>query len=399
MNTDRNTSEAEIEKILRTPSKFTPPAGLKERLIGEVQMPNERLVSRSPGAMRSSGGWLRRWWPVIVPATVSAACAVALTVQQGQIRELRASNQTLSQAVAVAEANAAQANNRVAAPVDTSAEMQQEISRLRDLSAKLKSEIGELRQMQGENTKLRAQVAAPSELALTPDETEALAKAREKAMSIACINNLKQFGLAVRTWELDNQDTTPPDILSMSNELAATKVLVCPADTARQAATDWASFTTANCSYEYLAPNEKDADREPQRVLSRCPVHGHIGMADGSVQSFVAKSHPDWLVERDGKLYLEQPVQPAPQANASQRLELTGKQLEMYRKQGGLPPEVEEQLRNFSRRYGLAQPDVTPPNSQPGAATTNSTQEQLKAFKEHYGIVPANGTTAPNQNP
>jgi hypothetical protein len=137
----------------------------------------------------------------------------------------------------------------------------------------------------------------------------------------------------------------------MSNELSTPKVLFCPADTSRQAATDWSSFTMANCSYEFLVPNEKEADREPNRISVRCPIHGHIGMCDGSVQGNVGKNHPDWLVDRDGKLYLEmppqpQPVSPTPQA-AAPPPGMTQEQMEMYR-----------------RRYGIL-PDATAPNQNP----------------------------------
>jgi len=92
-------------------------------------------------------------------------------------------------------------------------------------------------------------------------------------------NNLKQFGLAVRVWALDNNDSNPPNVLSMSNELATPKILVCPAETNRPVAANWSSFTMVNCSYEFLVPDEKDADREPQRVSVRCPIHGILGYA------------------------------------------------------------------------------------------------------------------------
>ena len=131
-------------------------------------------------------------------------------------------------------------------------------------------------------------------------------KGRERALSIACVNNLKQFGLAVRVWALDDNDAQPPNVLCMSNELSTPKILVCPAETTRQVASDWSVFTPANCSYEYLVTSGTNlAATEPTRVLSRCPVHGHIGLCDGSVQSRVAKEHPDWLINRNGKLYLD----------------------------------------------------------------------------------------------
>jgi hypothetical protein len=327
-------SESEIERLIREPRQFTPPAVLKERLI--EQIPAKEIVSR-PLIMKP-GGWLRRWWPALAPAAVSVACAMVLTAQQGRIRELKANIQALSQAPTT-ESN--QPSNNAAAALDASAEIEQEINRLRELAGRLKVEIGQLQQLQTENVKLRAQVAAPPELGLTAEEAESLAKAKEKALSIACINNLKQFGLAVRIWALDNNESNPPNVLSMSNELSTPKILVCPADTTRQVAPDWASFTVANCSYEFLVPDEKAPDREPQRVLVRCPIHGHIGLCDGSVQSKVAKEHPDWLVERDGRLYLEMPAQPQPGSRSPQAgpppAGMTEEQMKMYRQRYGLP--------------------------------------------------------------
>jgi hypothetical protein len=156
---------------------------------------------------------------------------------------------------------------------------------------------------------------------------------------------------------LDNNDSNPPNVLSMSNELSTPKILVCPADTNRPIAADWSSFTMANCSYEFLAPSER-TDVDPQRILSRCPIHGHIGLCDGSVQSLIAKNHPDWLVERDGKLYLEQPQPATPQPQAAS----------------------------------------TAPTPNSSTTTLNLTEEQMKQFRERYGLTPPNGAT-PEQKP
>ena len=45
--------------------------------------------------------------------------------------------------------------------------------------------------------------------------------------------------------------------------------------------------------------------RDVQRVLFICPVHGTVCLCDGSVQMGVFKTHPDWFVRREGKLYFE----------------------------------------------------------------------------------------------
>jgi hypothetical protein len=303
----------QIENILKNAPKPSPPPGLKQQLLAGAARPapNPRLRLSAP----RQAGWLRRWWPTLVPTAVALGAATTLTLQEIKIRTLEGTVAGLSQEVAAAPSVAGAPQSSVGTtPTDIEAARQQEeIDRLKATAAQLRAQIAELEQLNSENQQLRAQLAAGPDR-LTTEETEALDKARERALSIACINNLKQFGLAVRVWSQDNSDAFPPDVLSMSNELAVAKLLVCPADKDRQAAESWGAFTAANCSYEYLTPSSTNAFTEPTRVLSRCPIHGHIGLCDGSVQSGMARNHPDWLVERDGKLYFE-PKNEAPSAS------------------------------------------------------------------------------------
>lgn len=50
----------------------------------------------------------------------------------------------------------------------------------------------------------------------------ALAKAKQKAVRIKCVSNLKQVGLAFRIWEGDNQDKYPQEIMGQANLLPGT---------------------------------------------------------------------------------------------------------------------------------------------------------------------------------
>jgi len=103
----------------------------------------------------------------------------------------------------------------------------------------------------------------------------ALARAKAKAQRISCTNNLKQVGLAFRTWAIDNDGNNPMNVAgggtttaandaggamgaagsatasyeyhifrSMSNELSTPKILFCPAEmdgSAKYTATTFAS--------------------------------------------------------------------------------------------------------------------------------------------------------------
>jgi len=115
----------------------------------------------------------------------------------------------------------------------------------------------------------------------------ALAKAKSKAQSISCVNNLKQMGLAARIYATDHNDAYPPDFLSMKNELTTPKILICPEDpkSGNRATLTWENFDPSQSSYEYVTRDLKESTPGfENKVLFRCRIHGHVCMGDGSVQ-------------------------------------------------------------------------------------------------------------------
>jgi len=167
--------------------------------------------------------------------------------------------------------------------------------------AGLRNEVGQLRKQAAELPTLRAQAAeaaqlrarfatatqnlahAESELAealkIPPEE---LQQAKKEAQAIACVNNLKQIGLAARMWAADNNNIFPPDFISMTNELNTPKILFCPADPSAVRVSDWSQLNPSSISYRFLNPNGNEID--PTKLLTTCPIPGHIGLSDGSVQ-------------------------------------------------------------------------------------------------------------------
>jgi len=157
----------------------------------------------------------------------------------------------------------------------------------------------------------------------------ALARAKQKAKRINCINNLKQDGLAFRLWSGDNGDKYPMAVSTnkggtmeyagdvfrnfqvMSNELSTPKILVCPEDN-RTPAASFARLQNKNISYfvgldaeetrpqmlmtgdrnvtNGLAPVQSVLELRPE--IPACwteAMHdrkGNVGLADGSVQQF-----------------------------------------------------------------------------------------------------------------
>jgi hypothetical protein len=99
--------------------------------------------------------------------------------------------------------------------------------------------------------------------------------------SVQCGNYMASIGCGVRMWAGDHNGQLPSDLLSMSNEVIAPKILICPGDHSRHPAASWAAFTTNHSSYEIVTLGLRDSDTN--RVFLRCRVHGHLGYADGTV--------------------------------------------------------------------------------------------------------------------
>jgi prepilin-type processing-associated H-X9-DG protein len=160
----------------------------------------------------------------------------------------------------------------------------------------------------------------------------ALVPHRRYSPGINCASNLKQLGLAFRIWEGDNGDRYPMSVFTnqaggplfadvvngyryfqvMSNEINNPKVLICPDDNKRTAATNFTTdFNNSHVSFFigldadetrpqlFLAgdthikgPPVKDGVMEIPTGLpvgwtkERHQGAGNVGLADGSVQQF-----------------------------------------------------------------------------------------------------------------
>lgn len=98
----------------------------------------------------------------------------------------------------------------------------------------------------------------------------ALSRAKSRAQRINAVNNLKQIGLAARTWSLDNSDTLPPSLEAMTNELGSEKIMIDP-----------------NTGQRFIYVGVGKSEEHPEGILAYSPsdVNGRaVLFADGSVQ-------------------------------------------------------------------------------------------------------------------
>ena len=165
----------------------------------------------------------------------------------------------------------------------------------------------------------------------------AITTTRNPAPRMTCVNNLKQLGLAFRTWSNEHADHFPWSVPqsnggtlalamstqlwrhfeTLSNEVSSPKIFVCPSDVERQNAGSWASrISNRNISY-FIGLDADEA--KPQSILSgdrnlstndniltgvvsfpnpmavhwTAAIHkgeGNFGLGDGSVMQVTARN-------------------------------------------------------------------------------------------------------------
>ena len=112
----------------------------------------------------------------------------------------------------------------------------------------------------------------------------ALSKAKSKAQRVAAMSNLKQVGLAAKTWAMDNGSVFPPNIDAMVKNLGSERALVDPKTGQR---------------FIYVGTGKTEANPEGILAYSPSDTEGRaVLFADGSVQ-IMSQERFDQAMQRD----------------------------------------------------------------------------------------------------
>jgi len=129
------------------------------------------------------------------------------------------------------------------------------------------------------------------------------------AQKITCVNNLKQIGLAFRTWAIDHDGQYPFNVSTnaggtrelcargsdgfdsnaalhfrvMSNELSNPKVLVCPQDRSPTPTASFSKLEPENVTYRLRSGTNSNINAHPKEILAVCPIDGNTLYSDGTV--------------------------------------------------------------------------------------------------------------------
>lgn len=264
-------TETQIERLLRSAPSVSAPRQLLANLKAEISL--ERPVAPS---LEMAVPWWKVWTPRLSFAALVLFGVVMLAVQGTQLQKIQQENQSLRHEIAGAfppstSAAPADAHEMVAKRLEELGSLQAEIESLRQ-------ELAQLPELRRQRDELRAQL---STAAAIPNPEDPFAAEKAKAERIACINNIKQIGLAARMWSNDNKETFPPDFLTMANNMNTPKILTCPSDKANLPAPgSWDAFDPGKVSYEWLAAGHDET--QPDQVITRCRIHANVGLCDGS---------------------------------------------------------------------------------------------------------------------
>jgi hypothetical protein len=292
-------NETRIEELLRKAPRVVAPRGLEEQLKAGIRLTrSEKQSYESPVTM-----WIKR----LVPISACALAISAVAIQGVILHQLKSENEKLHSLMQEVESSRVANEEELSRLQSFFPELErlrkehQELQQLRLETEKMRGDVAGLEQLRADNFHLKKEQAIVN----TSTNMDFFAQQKTEADSMACVNNLKQLGLGARLWTQDNENRPdaikgqyPKTFSQFKNEVGNPRVFICPVEGEKQMNAIWDDIDQGRSSYVYVSPGA--SEMEPEVVVFRCPHHGHVALADGSVQREVLKRN--YRIGKDNKL-------------------------------------------------------------------------------------------------
>jgi len=197
-------NDSQIENLLRQPPRPSPPPGLLKQLQADIVLPSQGRHTRDRALLRHH--FLRRWFPALAFGMFLLSCVVIIGVQSNLINQIKRQNQELRATTPDLERllkNKLESERLQAqfGELEQLRKESQDLIRLRSEVAQLRLQASELEQLRSENARLK--LAGRATRSAGPGVADSQER-KSNDESVDCANNLKQIGLAVRVFALDN---------------------------------------------------------------------------------------------------------------------------------------------------------------------------------------------------
>jgi hypothetical protein len=280
-----NKDNSNIESALHQAPKPTAPVGLRDSLLSDANVAMKRQQKRS--AIRPEG-LLGTWIPRLGFALIFTLAAAFIAAQSNRYPSKHATEEALKELELKRNQLVDEKTRRVALRgrlehLNHLKQQQTELRELKEEKDHLIALVDESKHLETENQRLHGELLRfeNSNDYLVRDP---LGEARENAKQTMCTNNLKQLSLAYQIAKSEGSEAK--SIYDLIPHLAGSGMqLYCPSDTDKEQVAKETSSEVGpeNISYrfELKAPEEASSST----VVVQCPVHGSVGLFDGSVHT------------------------------------------------------------------------------------------------------------------